>query len=451
MLTLVLYPQNQPISLRIIPLSHIDAVLKHMEEPQKKTTKPNLTVVVDDDEEDADMTMPISGHVKRMEFVSHGPMGAKRRKMNTPAPKEIPAPRELPKMQSTSPEVSKSASHSSQHDEEVMDAFWDTLPRVDDTTSSTVVGLSPDGKGPAKVDPSCPTGVPTSAAQTSLTTPTPPQNLKVQRSFLDSINEVPDARIAASYAWVDEGIYPRDNEILLATDPRRLRGAMMVNLTEGQKLHRENGELLKQADTHKNLISSLSVEVEEEKRKREKVEEKTRNMKRWEDEEDIANLQRDLQGKIDAESRSVQELSKVQSTHKSAEQMVTSQGETIKELRAINQMLKEIGSWEEEVEGSDGLARVIGLWFKNGISFCTAQVKDLMQRAEKNLSILKGLNMGKKIDFPIEPSVSYPEEYLPSHSSNAKLLSPFKFLKDWIEEEEKKDQPETSRRSSRKR
>ncbi|GAB2268014.1 hypothetical protein Dimus_002992 [Dionaea muscipula] len=342
-----------------------------MEEPQKKTTKPIPTVVVDDDEEDADMTMPISGHLKRMEFVSHGPMGAKRRKMNTPAPKEIPAPRELPKMQSTSPEVSKSASHSSQHDEEVMDAFWDTLPRVDDTTSSTAAGLSPDGKGPAKVDPSCPTGVPTSAAQTSLTTPTPPQNLKVQRSILDSVNEVPDARIAASYAWVDEGIYPRDNEILLATDPRRLRGAMMVNLTEGQKLHRENGELLKQADTHKNLISSLSVEVEEEKRKREKVEEKTRNMKRWEDEEDIANLQRDLQGKIDAESRFVQELSK----------MLKERLEVGKKKR--KDLVRVLNEYEER-----------------------SKVKDLMQRAEQNLSILKGLNMGKKIDFPTEPSIA---------------------------------------------
>ncbi|GAB2295054.1 hypothetical protein Dimus_029236 [Dionaea muscipula] len=98
----------------------------------------------------------------------------------------------------------------------------------------------------------------------------------------------------------------------------------------------------------------------------------------------------------------------------------------------------------------DGLARVIGPWFKNGFSYCTSQVKDLMQRARQNLSILKGLNMGREISFPTEPYVKYPEEFLPSHSSNARLPNPFKFLKDWIEEEEKKDQPESSRRSSRK-
>ncbi|GAB2271394.1 hypothetical protein Dimus_006233, partial [Dionaea muscipula] len=147
--------------------------------------------------------------------------------------------------------VSKSVSLSSQHDKEVMDAFWDTLLRIDGTTGSTVAGLSPDvrqeeavqkqektasyedkGKALVEVNPSCPTGVTASAAQTSSTTPTPPQNLKVQRSILDSVNQTPDARIAAAYAWMDEGLYPRDNEILLATDPRRLRGDMMVNQTE---------------------------------------------------------------------------------------------------------------------------------------------------------------------------------------------------------------------------
>ncbi|GAB2292658.1 hypothetical protein Dimus_026895 [Dionaea muscipula] len=75
----------------------------------------------------------------------------------------------------------------------------------------------------------------------------------------------------------------------------------------------------------------------------------------------------------------------------------------------------------------------------------------LAKRAGHNLSILKGVNMGKKIDFPTETYVTYPDEYLPSHPSSAKLPSPFKFLKDWTKEEENKDQPESSRRSSRKR
>ncbi|GAB2285843.1 hypothetical protein Dimus_020283 [Dionaea muscipula] len=283
--------------------------------------------------------------------------------------------------------------------------------------------------------------------------------------------------------------------------------------TWGQKLHRENGELLKQADKHKTLISSLSVEVEEEKRKREEAEKKLKERKKWEEDlkeeerkkrkplhdeiaqlkrnqehgrstsqqpqEDIANLQREMREKIDAQSRVVQELSRVQSARKSAEQMVTQQSETIKELRATNQSLKErledgkkkrkaqvgvLNKYEERAKVNvikefvhssrfeDGLARVIEPWFKNGFSFCTAQVKDLLQRAGKNLSIIKGLNIGRReIAYPTEPYVTYPEEFLPSHSSNARLPNPFKFLKDWIEEEENKDQPEPSRRRSRKK
>ncbi|GAB2273198.1 hypothetical protein Dimus_008001 [Dionaea muscipula] len=78
----------------------------------------------------------------------------------------------------------------------------------------------------------------------------------------------------------------------------------------------------------------------------------------------------------------------------------------------------------------DGLARVIGPWFKNDFSFCTSQIKNLMQRAGKSLSILKGLNMGREIDFPAEPFVPYPEEFHPSYTCSAKLPSPIKFLKD---------------------
>ncbi|GAB2268771.1 hypothetical protein Dimus_003716 [Dionaea muscipula] len=194
--------------------------------------------------------------------------------------------------------------------------------------------------------------------------------------------------------------------------------------------------------------------------------------------EDIANLQREMQGKIDAESRAVQELSKVQSARKSAKQMVEQQSEIIKELRATNQMLKErledekmktkalvgvlneydgrlkVNAIQEFIHSSrfkDGLTKVIGPWFKNGFNFFLTQVKVVMQRAGHNLSILKGVNMGRKIDFPTVPYVTFLDEYLPSHLSNAKLPSSFKFLKDWTDEEEKKDQPKSSRRSNRKR
>ncbi|GAB2265770.1 hypothetical protein Dimus_000806 [Dionaea muscipula] len=62
-----------------------------------------------------------------------------------------------------------------------------------------------------------------------------------------------------------------------------------------------------------------------------------------------------------------------------------------------------------------------------------------------------GLNMVREIDFAEHPYMSFLKDCLPSHSSSAKLPSPFKFLKDWIEEEEKKDRPESSRRSERSR
>ncbi|GAB2285514.1 hypothetical protein Dimus_019963, partial [Dionaea muscipula] len=182
--------------------------------------------------------------------------------------------------------------------------------------------------------------------------------------------------------------------------------------------------------------------------------------------DDMANLQRDLNAKVDVESKAVQELNMVQSALKNAEKMVTTQNEKVKELRSENHNLKDrveynkkrrrdmtgvLNDYDERLKVNaikefihsakfeDGLARVIGPWFKNGFSFCTAQVKDLMQRPGQSLNFLKGLNMGREIDFRVEPFVSFPEDCVPSHTSSAKLPSSFKFLKDWIEEEEKKD------------
>ncbi|GAB2268124.1 hypothetical protein Dimus_003103 [Dionaea muscipula] len=89
-----------------------------------------------------------------------------------------------------------------------------------------------EGKAHVEVNPTCPTAFPDPTTQPSSATPTPPQKINVSRSILDSINQTPDTRIAVAYVWVDEGLYPRDQDILLATDPRRLRGAMMVNVIE---------------------------------------------------------------------------------------------------------------------------------------------------------------------------------------------------------------------------
>ncbi|GAB2286458.1 hypothetical protein Dimus_020860 [Dionaea muscipula] len=157
----------------------------------------------------------------------------------------------------------------------------------------------------------------------------------------------------------------------------------------------------------------------------------------------------------------------MQSAQKSAEQMVTKQNETIKELRATNQMLKErvelnkkkrkdltnvlneyderlkVNAVKEFVHSSrfeDGLVRVISPWFKNSFSFCTAQPLHIEES-----------EYGQRNCFPSRTYVQYlEEEYLPSYTSTAKLPSPFKFLKDWGEEEEK-DIPEGSRRSGNKR
>ncbi|GAB2289926.1 hypothetical protein Dimus_024225 [Dionaea muscipula] len=409
-----------------------------------------------------------------------------------PMAEELPHQEELPEMKSTSLEVSKSASLSSQHDEE-----------------ESAINVN-KGKAPVEVNPSCPTVVQETATKTSSTTPLTPTDVRLSCCILDSINQSVEERIVVAYAMVDNGLYPRDHAILLGTEPRRLRGAMMVNVAEvielreastwGRKIHHENGQLLKQVDTHNTLISSPSIEVEEEKRNREELENKMKHRKKWEEslkeeekkkrkplhdeiaqlkrnqehdrsisqhlQEDITNLQREMQSKIDAESRVVQELSKVQSVRRSAEQMVEQQSELNKELRVTNQMLKEwledgkkrrkalvgvlneydgrlkVNAIQEFIHSSsfeDGLGKVIRPWFKNGFNFCLAQVKDVMQRAGHNLSILKGGNMGKKINFPTEPYVTFPDQYLPSHPSSAKLPTPFMFLKDWTDEEEKKD------------
>ncbi|GAB2275793.1 hypothetical protein Dimus_010543 [Dionaea muscipula] len=201
-----------------------------------------------------------------------------------------------------------------------------------------------------------------------------------------------------------------------------------------QKLHRENGELLKLAGTHRNTTSLMSVEVEEEKKKREKAKEKTKNFKKWEEEvKEEENKKRkqlhdeiDLQAKVDVESRTVQELNKVQSALMSVEKMVTTHNETIKEMRVENQNLKErvennkkkrrymtgvLNEYDERLKVNfvkefihcakfkDGLARVTDLWVKNGFSFYTARVKDLMRRSKAVSLDFKGSEYGKRNCF----------------------------------------------------
>ncbi|GAB2288656.1 hypothetical protein Dimus_022976 [Dionaea muscipula] len=183
---------------------------------------------------------------------------------------------------------------------------------------------------------------------------------------------------------------------------------------------------------------------EEEKRKRKILHDEIAQLKKVQEldrstcqqlQEDIVDLRRELQGKINAESRATRELNQVQIARNSVEQIVTQQSETIKELLAIKRSLKErledekkkrkvlvgllneyngrlkVNAIQEFIHSTkfkDVLAKVIGPWFKNGFNFCFAQVKDAMQRVEQNLSMLKGVNMGRKIDFPIEPYVAYP-------------------------------------------
>ncbi|GAB2292511.1 hypothetical protein Dimus_026747, partial [Dionaea muscipula] len=198
-------------------------------------------MVIEESEEDADMKIPIRCHLKRRKLVGHGPTGAKRKKLLTLTPQELPS-QEHPKMKSTSPEVLKSASLSSHHIEEEVDAFWNALPRVDDTTGSTTAGSAPEerqdegmqqqetiqerpaetssvlpttdnnspsellletafkedrGKAAVDVDSAYPTVVPASVARTSTSIPSPPQSIKETRSIMNSINQSVDARIAA--------------------------------------------------------------------------------------------------------------------------------------------------------------------------------------------------------------------------------------------------------------
>ncbi|GAB2284152.1 hypothetical protein Dimus_018619 [Dionaea muscipula] len=288
--------ENRPIPLWIVPLSQIDEVMRNEEEYQSKKNAPTPTVVVDVDEENADMNLPISSHLKRRKSMGHSPKEAVQKKESIQE-KTVESSSVLPTTTANQPS--------------------ELLQRT--TTNED------KGKAPMEVDPACLTIAPDLVAQPSSTTPTPTQKINVTRNILDSVNQALDARIAAAYAWVDEGLYVRNQDILLATDPRRLRGAMMVNVTE--------------------------------------------------------------------------ELSKVQSAQKSAEKMLTTQNETIKELRAKNQSLKErvelnkkkrrdmtsvLNEYDERLKVNvvkefvhsskfeDGLARVIGPWFKNGFSFCTA-------------------------------------------------------------------------------
>ncbi|GAB2272883.1 hypothetical protein Dimus_007699 [Dionaea muscipula] len=123
----------------------LEDVIKYCKPPQQQQQQqqqqqaPIPTVVIKESEEDADMTIPSRCHLKKRKSVGHGPMGAKRKKLLTLTPQELQS-QELPKMKSTSPEVLKSTSLSSHHIEEELDAFWNALPRVDDTTGSTAAG-----------------------------------------------------------------------------------------------------------------------------------------------------------------------------------------------------------------------------------------------------------------------------------------------------------------------
>ncbi|GAB2295055.1 hypothetical protein Dimus_029237, partial [Dionaea muscipula] len=218
------------------------------QQQQQQQQAPIPTVIIDDAKEDADMTIPIRSHPKRMKSV--GPIGAKQRKLEmlTLAQKELPHQEELPEMKSTSPEVSKSASLSFQHDEEEREQQQKTIQersaKISSVLPTTEVNQPPilpkepainmdKGKAPVEVNPSCPTVVPETAAKTSSTTPLPPTDVRLSCSILDSINQSVEERIAAAYAMVDDGLYPRDPTILLGTEPRRLRGAMMVNVAKG--------------------------------------------------------------------------------------------------------------------------------------------------------------------------------------------------------------------------
>ncbi|GAB2296371.1 hypothetical protein Dimus_030492 [Dionaea muscipula] len=140
-------PKEVPVAEDVLPLRSIrlEDVIKYCEPPQQQKQQqqaPIPTVVIKESEEDEDMTIPIRCHLKRRKSVGHDPMGVKRKKLLNLTPQELQS-QELPKMKSTSPEVLKSAALSSHHNEEELDAFWNTLPRVEDTTGSTAAGPIP--------------------------------------------------------------------------------------------------------------------------------------------------------------------------------------------------------------------------------------------------------------------------------------------------------------------
>ncbi|GAB2275794.1 hypothetical protein Dimus_010544 [Dionaea muscipula] len=110
-----------------------------------------------------------------------------------------------------------------------MDTFWDMLPKVDSATGPTVVGLSPkvvqeeavqEKEGVEKKSAKTSSVVSSTAATQSSEAlekqPTSRTRVKLLWSYR--------GKIVVAYAWVDEGALSRDRDILLETDPRRLRG-----------------------------------------------------------------------------------------------------------------------------------------------------------------------------------------------------------------------------------
>ncbi|GAB2288230.1 hypothetical protein Dimus_022571 [Dionaea muscipula] len=78
--------EDQPVPSQVVPLSRISEVLRNEEEYQRKKTAPIPTIVVDEEEEDADMNVPIRMVMKRMKFVGHRPRQAKVMKLDTQDP-----------------------------------------------------------------------------------------------------------------------------------------------------------------------------------------------------------------------------------------------------------------------------------------------------------------------------------------------------------------------------
>ncbi|GAB2299213.1 hypothetical protein Dimus_033284 [Dionaea muscipula] len=384
----LLNKQDQPLETleRYHLKSHIDDLVRNEEEFQRRKNAPTPTLIVYDDEEDADMTVPINSHLKRMKSIGHGPMGAKRRKMNTLTPKETSAQKDLLKMIPTIDGAAGSTAaglsldiiqeEAVQKEETIQAKSAETsfvLPTNVENQPPELIKettqIEDKEKAPMKA-----ALVPNLVAQTSTTTPTQTGFCKPNSRCKDCCILCMSGRGSVSKrsrnplgyrSSESEGSY--DGESYRAEDMQQKEKEWMMleerfkemekkrdkrekeyqqrvaelreATTWGQKPHRENGELLKQVDSHRTTISALSVEVEKEKRKREKAEEKTKNIKRWEErvreeekqkrktlhdeivtlkrnqemdrsvrqqlQDDIFYLKRDLQGKIDAESRAV--------------------------------------------------------------------------------------------------------------------------------------------------